>query len=122
MKKFIAILVGAVLTLGAIALTSSCQKDINNAKSLIDTKWMGTSDGYAFTLTFISQTKFEMRRVKIGDEKVFTGTFVITGNQTSLKGSDITLAFDGDWTESWHSGSFVSDTEMRLGGTPFRKL
>ena len=40
MKKIIAIIASVALAVTAIALTSSCQKDINNAKSLIGTLWI----------------------------------------------------------------------------------
>ena len=125
MKKLLSIVLGVVLTLGAVALTSSCQKDIDNAKALVGTSWVGAADGYTYTIEFKSQTTFEM--IEYGtltspSHKIFKGVFIITGAQSSLKGSYVTLTFESDWTHDWHSGEFVSDTELRMGSIPFKRV
>lgn len=122
MKKLFAILLVVAATVAAAAVTSSCQKDINNAKALIGTKWAGAADGNAYVITFKTQTEFEMSETGTLNNKIYKGTFIITGNQASLKGSLISLTFDADWTHDWKTGEFVSETEFRLGAVPFAKV
>jgi len=114
MKKFISVILGVVLTLGAIALTSSCKKDVKNASSLEGTTWFSTEG--AITLSFTSASEFRM--TVQGEDFIATGTFIITGNKSSLTGSNITFAlvpgttwFDGESTEPI-TGLFESESKL----------
>ena len=122
MKKFISILVGVVLTLGAVALTSSCQKDINNAQSLVNTSWMAREGTTVYTLTFKSTSDFEMDVLSASKHNSYKGTFIITGNKPSLTDSNIVLGFDSTWTEDWSSGYFKSDSQLVLSSVVFTKV
>lgn len=123
MKKFIAILVGAVLTLGAIALTSSCQKDINNAKALVGSTWAGVSNSREYNLTFTSSTDFEMEVFTLPmTRNIYRGSFIVSGSKDSLTGSNIALAFDSSWKEDWSTGYFKSESELVLNSVVFTKL
>lgn len=93
MKKFVSIILGVVLTLGAIALTSSCQKDIDNAKSLVGTTWTATDVEATYTLTFPSAVEFNISLN--GSIFEVEGAFVITGSSSSkLTGCNITLTLE----------------------------
>ena len=123
MKKFIAILVGAVLTLGAIALTSSCQKDINNAKSLVGSTWAGVSNSREYNLTFASSTDFDMEVLSLPlTRNIYRGSFIVSGNKDSITGSNIALAFDNTWKEDWSTGYFKSESELVLNSVVFTKV
>jgi hypothetical protein len=118
MKKFIAILIGAVLTVTSITLTSSCQKDINNANSLVNTTWVCSTAAVTYNLTFTSASTFKMDMTAVGREfPTYTGVFLIAGNQDSLSGSIITLTPEKKWWEdddtkdTW-VGEFKSDTKV----------
>ena len=121
MKKFFAILLGVVLTVSAIALTSSCKKDIDNAKSLVNTAWLASTDGITYTLTFTSTTEFKIA----GNGKEFKGIYIITGAKDSLAGSTISLTVDDwddfDWDEATVTGKFETDTKLVLKGLVFTK-
>ena len=117
MKKVLSIVLGVVLTLGAIALTSSCRKDINNAESLVGTTWVAEDGSAVYTLTFPTSTEF--RVTEEGNDWIATGKFIITGNKTSLTGSHITLTLDlgSHWVDDEFApltGVFVSESKIKF--------
>jgi len=116
MKKFLSILLGSVITVTAIALTSSCQKDIDNAKSLIGTEWVCATGEITYTLTFPTSTTFKMTPSAAGREfQDYTGVFIIAGAKSSLTGSAITLTPDSKWWEDekeTYVGEFKSETRL----------
>ena len=118
MKKFFAILVGAVLTVTTIALTSSCKKDIANAESLIGTEWVCETALSTFTLTFPTSSSFKFTETAKGIEpEVYNGTFIIFGNKSSLSGSSITLTPTTKWYEEDLAtvvGEFKSESKLVL--------
>lgn len=119
MKKILAILLGVVLVAGALSLTS-CQKNVDNAKALINTVW-GTRDGAdLYYLEFTSQMGCKMR---INDRSPYEGTFIILGNKPSLKGSSIEVLFT-DWSEKVEAlvGEFKSEDELELDHMMFYRL
>lgn len=108
---------GVALTLSAIALTSSCRKDINNAEALVGTTWVATDGEDVFTLSFPSSTEF--RVVEDGSNWIATGLFIITGNKSSLTGSHITLTLQPG--SHWYdedtapvTGVFVSESKINF--------
>jgi len=120
MKKFLAFLIGAALTVTAIALTSSCKKDIDNAKSLVNTTWIAQTGGITYTLTFTSTTEFKIA----GDGREYKGIYIITGAKDSLAGSTITLTPVDDWGEmDWETGlgKFETETKLVIEGLVFTK-
>ena len=119
MKKILAILLGVALVAGALSLTS-CQKNVDNAKALINTVW-GAQDGAdQYFLEFTSQMGCKMR---INDRSPYEGTFIILGNKPSLKGSSIEIVFT-DWTEKVEAlvGEFKSEDELDLDHMMFYRL
>ena len=115
MKKILSIVLGVVLTLGAIALTSSCKKDIDNAQSLVGTKWVCQDGLDIYNLTFPSASEFKV--VRIGDNEVVTGVFIITGNKTTLTGSHITFTPNGRWIDGDTKilvGKFESESKLEI--------
>ncbi len=119
MKKILAILLGVALVAGALSLTS-CQKNVDNAKSLINTVW-GAQDGAdQYFLEFTSQMGCKMR---INDRSPYEGTFIILGNKPSLKGSSIEVVFT-DWSEKVEGlvGEFKSEDELDLDHMMFYRL
>jgi len=119
MKKILAILLGVALVAGALSLTS-CQKNVDNAKSLINTVW-GAQDGAdQYFLEFTSQMVCKMR---INDRTPYDGTFIILGNKPSLKGSTIEVVFT-NWTEKVEAlvGEFKSEDELELDHMMFYRL
>lgn len=118
MKKFFAILVGAVLTVTTIALTSSCKKDIANAESLVGTEWVCETALSTFTLTFPTSSSFKFTETAKGIEpEVYNGTFIIFGNKSSLTGSSITLTPTKKWYEEdlvTVVGEFKSESKLVL--------
>ena len=119
MKKFFAILQGVVLTESAIALTSSCKKDIDNAKSLVNTTWIAQTDGYTYELTFTSTTEWKMT----GNGKQYEGVYVITGLKDSLTGCEIILTPVGEWIDDDETnfGKFESETKLVIDNVIFNK-
>ena len=121
MKKIIAIIASVAIAVTAIALTSSCQKDINNAKSLIGTLWICQDkvEGSTYELTFTSTTDFKM--TYNGAQQV-TGVYIITGNMSSLAGSSILLTPDDAWSghESM-SGKFETESKLVLDRMIFNR-
>ena len=118
MKKILSIALGVVLTLGAIALTSSCKKDITNAESLVGTEWVCTDVEGTFHLTFPSASEF--RVVLEGSNWVAPGFFIITGNKASLTGSHITLTLSPGctWIDGETApiiGKFESESSIYFG-------
>ena len=118
MKKFFATLVGAVLTVTTIALTSSCKKDIANAESLVGTEWVCETALSTFTLTFPTSSSFKFTETAKGIEpEVYNGTFIIFGNKSSLTGSSITLTPTTKWYEEDLAtvvGEFKSESKLVL--------
>ena len=115
MKKIVSVVLGIVLTLGAIALTSSCKKDIDNAKGLVGSTWVAQDGGDTYKLTFPSASEFKMTCV--GDNRIVKGVFIITGNKTSLAGSYITLTPDSAWWDDDLlplSGEFESNSRLNI--------
>ena len=113
MKKIISIALGVVLILGAIALTSSCKKDIDNAGALVGTVWFCQDGLDSYEMTFPTATEFEVYR--INDGKTVKGIFIITGNKPSLTGSTITLTPKGSWIDGDILpliGKFESETKL----------
>ena len=119
MKKILAILLGLALVAGALSMTS-CQKNVDNAKSLINTVW-GAQDGAdQYFLEFTSQMGCKMR---INDRTPYDGTFIILVEKPSLKGSTIEIAFT-DWKEKVEGleGEFKSEDELELDHMMFYRL
>lgn len=119
MKKILGILVSAALIVAAVALTSSCKKDISNAKALVGTTWTATIDGESISLTFPTSTTFEMVISQGSLSAKATGVFVLTGEKPSLSGSAIALTLSDvpvgfDVFDRTVSGTFKTDTELVL--------
>ena len=115
MKKILSIVLGVVLTLSAIALTSSCKKDIDNAQSLVGTSWVCQDGLDVYHLTFPSASEFKV--VRVGDNRVVTGVFIITGNKTTLTGSHITFTPNGEWMDGNTKvviGKFESESKLEI--------
>lgn len=121
MKKFFAALVSVALMVTAVAFTSSCQKDINNAKSLIGTLWIchDSVEGTTYELTFTSTTDFKMT---YNNSQQVTGVYIIAGNMSSLAGSSIILTPDDAWSghESM-SGKFETESKLVLDRMIFNR-
>ncbi|MBP5397082.1 MAG: hypothetical protein J6Y32_00375 [Bacteroidales bacterium] len=113
MKKIFSILAVVVLAIATVSLTS-CQKDIDKAKSLIGTTWGYVDGGTAYTLSFTSQTACNMRikSVSLSDE-YYEGVFIISG-------SNISFTFD-TWVGGYRDGKFLNDNEMTINGRVFKK-
>ena len=126
MKKFFAILLGVVLTVATIALTSSCKKDIDNAKSLVGSTWVCSTTEITYTLTFPSSTTFKMTAEAKGHEfPDYTGVFIIVGNKSSLTGSTITLTPDTKWWEEEKEtavGEFKSESKLVIDTMVFERV
>ena len=118
MKKFFAILIGAVLTVVTVALTSSCKKDIANAESLVGTEWVCETSSSTFTLTFPTSSTFKFTETEKGVEpEINKGGFIIFGNKPSLTGSSITLTPHTKWYEEeleTVDGEFKSESKLVL--------
>lgn len=120
MKKILGILVSAALIVAAVALTSSCKKDISNAKALVGTTWTAKVDGSTIALTFTSSTTFEISGTTESVTQKASGTFIIAGEKASLAGSTITLTITNvlDPLEVFDSntvaGTFKTDTQLVL--------
>ena len=113
MKKIFYVVLGVVLTLGAVALTSSCKKDIDNAESLVGSLWTCQDDGDVYELTFPSSSEFKI--IRTGDNRVVKGIFIITGNKTSLTGSYITFSPYDEWMDGDDdsiTGKFESESKL----------
>ena len=126
MKKFLSILLGVALTVTAIALTSSCKKDIDNAKSLVGTTWICTADGITYTLTFPSSSTFKMTAEATGREfPTYSGVFIIAGSKAgTLTGCVITLTPDTKWWEEEKEtvvGEFKSDSKCVIDTMVFTR-
>lgn len=121
MKKIFAALVSVALMVTAVAFTSSCQKDINNAKSLIGTLWIchDSVEGTTYELTFTSTTDFKMT---YNNSQQVTGVYIIAGNMSSLAGSSIILTPDDAWSghESM-SGKFETESKLVLDRMIFNR-
>ena len=112
MKKFLVILASVIVDAVALSLTTSCKKDIEKAKSLINTTWYNTGSLVSRSITFTSQTALTMDLTDTDGTKKYTGTFIIAG-------STITITFTGDlgvWT-----GKIDSDTQMTIESYVFTK-
>ena len=119
MKKIFAILLGVVLVAAAASLTS-CQKNIDNAKALIGTKWYALDGVTEYTLSFTTQMGCEMQ---VNDRTPYNGTFIILGNKPSLKGSSIEVVFT-DWSEKVEAltGEFKDETTLELDHIVYTKI
>ena len=126
MKKFLSILLSVALTVTAIALTSSCKKDIDNAKSLVGSTWVCSTTEITYTLTFPSSTTFKMTAEAKGHEfPDYTGVFIIVGNKSSLTGSTITLTPDTKWWEEEKEtavGEFKSESKLVIDTMVFERV
>lgn len=126
MKKFLAFLIGAALTVTAIALTSSCKKDINNAESLVNTTWVCETNTYTYTLTFPTASTFKITASTKGmEDETYTGTFIIFGGKDSLTGSTITLTPSSKWWEEEKEtavGEFKSESKLVLEKYDFERV
>lgn len=113
MKKSLSIVLGVILTLGAVALTSSCKKDIDNAGSLVGTVWLCLDGLDSYEMTFPTATEFKVFRNN--DGKSVKGVFIITGNKPTLTGSTITLTPNGSWMDGDLlplTGKFETETKL----------
>ncbi len=119
MKKIFAILLGVVLVAAAASLTS-CQKNIDNAKALIGTKWYALDGVTEYTLSFTTQMGCEMQ---VNDRTPYKGTFLILGNKPSLKGSTVEIVFT-DWSEKVEgiTGEFKDEETLELDHMVFTKV
>lgn len=123
MKKFIAIIVGVILTIGTSALVSSCQKDIAVAKSLIGTAWLCSNQTGTekIDLTFTSQTECKM----IYNETVqVKAVYVITGSKGSLAGCAISISplAGQDGHTSTLTGEFETENKLVLDGMIYNRV
>lgn len=115
MKRFISVVLGVIITLGAIALTSSCKKDIDNAQALVGSIWDAQDGADVYRLSFTSSTEFKVTRE--GDNRIVTGVFIITGNKSTLAGSHITFSPNSTWMDGEDgplSGKFESESKLRI--------
>ena len=124
MKKFLVILASVIVAAITISLTTSCQKDINLAKSLANTAW-GAQDGEEYnTLTFNSQSKCTLDvEEKLGGHRQYPGTYILTGGKNSLTGETITITFETKWGDlDVASGEFTSENTLRLNNVVYERL
>ena len=124
MKKILVVLLGVVLAAAALSLTS-CQKDIDNAKSLAGTTWIAVTAKMTpettHIITFKDQTNFELRISEFGEsDRVYDGTFVITGNKSSLTGSFVTFAAVS-LEDGWGFGEFKSENKLVVNNIEFTR-
>ncbi|MBO7511097.1 MAG: hypothetical protein J6T35_07930 [Bacteroidales bacterium] len=119
MKKILVILASVLV---AAVMTTSCQKDINLAKSLIGTSWYASEGTDSYTLVFDSQSGCTMDEIdKEGGRKQYSGTFILSGAKPSLAGEMITVTFTVHGELVTYDGKFNSETELRLDNRIFTK-
>lgn len=126
MKKFLSILLGVVLVAGAVLVTSSCKKDIENAKALTGTVWeAGDTESLYYLITFKDQTNFEMTYHSGGVDYLYKGVFIITGSKSGLTGCRITFTFDDEIWESsnlWKTGEFTTEDSFTMNNIVFTRF
>lgn len=122
MKKFFAIIATVALMVTTAAITSSCQKDIAVAKSLIGTKWVceNQTGTESYVLTFTSQTECQL---VYNQQKQIKGVYIITGSKGSLAGSTISVTpLEGqNYETKTITGVFESDKKLVLDGMIFNR-
>ncbi|MCR4564726.1 MAG: hypothetical protein K5651_01405 [Bacteroidales bacterium] len=122
MKKFLVILASVIAAAVTLSLTTSCQKDINLAKSLVGTTWYASEGTDTYHLKFDSQAGCTMNIFdKDGGQKQYDGTFVLTGAKSSLTGEMITVTLTMHGELVTYDGKFNSETELRLDNRVFTK-
>ena len=122
MKKFLVILASVIAAAITLSLTTSCQKDINLAKSLVGTTWYASEGTDTYQLKFDSQAGCTMNIIdKDGGQKQYGGTFVLTGAKSSLTGEMITVTLNEHGELETYDGKFNSETELRLDNRIFTK-
>lgn len=122
MKKFLVILASVIAAAVTLSLTTSCQKDINLAKSLIGTTWSAQAGTDTYVLTFKSQSTCSLDEYdKDGGREQFDGTFILTGAKSSLTGEMITVTLNEHGEIEVYDGKFNSETELRLDNRIFTK-
>ena len=117
MKKFFAIFATVALLVTSAAITSSCQKDINNAKSLVGSSWVCNDkiDEMVYELTFNSVTEFTL---VISKTQQYKGVYVLTGSTNGLTGATITVTIDG-YSSDTRTGTFESESKLVLDNKIF---
>jgi hypothetical protein len=123
MKKFLSVALGIVLTLAAIALTSSCQKDIDKARSLIVSSWVSEKldvevggtvyKDVTYRLYFSSEAEFT---VSIdGMDAEVSGIYLIIGSKPRLTGNTILFSPNDKWLDGTDEplvGTFSTESEL----------
>ena len=117
MKKFLVILASVIAAVVTLSLTTSCQKDINLAKSLVGTTWYATYESVEYTLKFETQSTCTLATNK--GAKYF-GDFILAGAKRSLAGESIVIT-GLSWDDDFDEGRFTSDTELVLNNIAFHK-
>ena len=114
MKKFLVILASVIVAALTLSMTTSCQKDIEKAKSLIGTTWVYVENATSYTLKFTSQTECNIR-IKSTDlsDEYYEGIFIISGK-------NITFTFNS-WSSAWKDGVLINDNELTMNGRVFKK-
>lgn len=125
MKKILVVLLGVVLAAAALSLTS-CQKDIDNAKSLAGTTWIAVTAKMTpettHIITFKDQYTFELKISSYGEsDRVYDGTFVITGSKSGLTGASIAFAA-ASLEEGWGLGKFESENKLVVNNLEFTRV
>ncbi len=122
MKKILVILASVIAAAVTLSLTTSCQKDINLAKSLVGTSWSAQDGTDTYVLKFDSQSGCTMNIFdKEGGQKQYGGTFILTGAKASLAGEMITVTMTMHGELVTYEGKFNSETELRLDNRIFTK-
>ena len=122
MKKFLVILASVIVAAVTLSLTTSCQKDINLAKSLIGTSWYASVGTDTYTLTFNSQSGCTMDVVdKDGGRTQYSGSFILAGNKNSLAGEIISVTLNWHGELITYDGQFNNETELCLDNHVYTK-
>lgn len=124
MKKFLSVALGIVLTLGAIALTSSCQKDIDKARSLIVSSWVSEKldvevggtvyKDVSYRLYFSSEAEFTVSIDGMDADEV-SGIYLIIGSKPRLTGNTILFSPNDKWLDGTDEplvGTFSTESEL----------
>lgn len=122
MKKIFAALVSVALLVTAVALTSSCKKDIANAEALVGTLWIYENqlDNFTYELTFTSSTEFKIVSPKTSQQT--KGIFIITGSESGLTGATITMTPDGRFEGFLTlTGKFESEKKLVIESMVFNR-
>ena len=122
MKKFLVILASVIVAALTLSLTTSCQKDIDLAKSLIGTTWEAQDGTDTYFLTFDSQSGCTMDKIeKEGGREQYSGAFILSGAKNTLVGEMITVTLTIHGELFTYEGKFNSETELRLDNRIFTK-